>query len=64
MAILKSSTYQIPCERCRRPFDPVEGGVCARCGMLLCGDHLHGSMWRRLRAVLGAKPVCIYCRKS
>jgi hypothetical protein len=38
MAGTRSNT----CEECGDAFDPPQGGICARCGRLLCGTHLHG----------------------
>ena len=57
--------FKTDCDRCGARFDPVSGGVCARCRRILCGDHLHGSLVQRLRVTLfGGTPTCIYCRAA
>ena len=38
------------CDQCRTFFDPVYGGVCARCGRLLCATHLHGGFLARIES--------------
>lgn len=66
MAIFKASARLGRCDECRRPYDPVYGGGCARCHRLLCPEHLHGGAWRRLvaRLVPRASPVCVRCRRE
>jgi hypothetical protein len=59
----RESIFKTDCDRCGARFDPIQGGVCAQCRRILCGEHLHGSRWQRLRTqVFGAPTVCIYCR--
>ena len=50
------------CDVCGRRFDLVKGGVCTRCRRVLCGEHLHGSLVRRLLVDFGAEPTCVQCR--
>lgn len=65
MPILRASTLRGRCEQCRQQFDPVYGGACTRCCRLLCAEDLHGPLWRRLLARLGAftTPSCVRCRR-
>ena len=63
LVFFRESMFKTDCERCGVRFDPVKGGVCEQCKRILCGDHLYGSLGQRLRVqLLGATPVCIYCR--
>jgi hypothetical protein len=64
MAMLKHSSVRPPCDECRRPFDAAFGGICDRCRRLLCPDHLYGSIWQRLRGLLGLRVVCVRCRSE
>ncbi len=52
------------CEECRRAVDLTGAGACARCRRILCGDHLHGSLFRRLAVDIGAEAVCVRCRSG
>lgn len=62
MAMLKHSSVRPPCDECRRSFDAAFGGICVRCRRLLCPDHLYGSLWQRLRGLLGLRAICVRCR--
>ena len=66
MQVFRPSSYLAQCERCGARFDPVQGGVCPSCNRILCGTHMYGSWFRRLRAQLGGKTMCVECeaRKS
>jgi len=59
---LRPSSMMGRCDQCKVVFDPVYGGVCARCGQLLCGKHIFGSIWRRLRSYVGGELICLKCR--
>jgi hypothetical protein len=52
------------CDVCKRRFDLVSGGACARCKRVLCSQHLHGSWMRRLIADFGTAPICVDCRRD
>ena len=59
----RESIFKTDCDRCGARFDPIRGGVCEQCRRILCGEHLHGTRWQRLRTQLfGGPTVCIYCR--
>lgn len=64
MAYLQQSRTLGTCDECRVPFDPVKGGVCPRCGRLLCGEHFYGSFLRRLQGIVGGRPACVRCRRG
>ena len=62
---LREGMFKADCDRCGVLFDPVKGGVCARCRMALCDEHLHGSLVQRLRVDLfGREAVCPVCREK
>jgi hypothetical protein len=52
----------IECDRCGVRFNLIHGGVCERCGRILCRAHLHGSWLRQLLVDVGAHAVCTDCR--
>ena len=60
--IFRKSIFKTECDECRQPFPVNTGGVCERCRRILCNDHLHGSIARRLAIALGAPYVCPRCR--
>lgn len=60
--MLRPSSMLAKCDECRTMFDPVHGGVCARCHRLLCGHHIYGSLLRRLKSYLGGALLCTACR--
>jgi len=62
MPVFKKSIFFSECDRCHVRFHIGAGGVCERCRKILCDDHLHGSLVRRIQVSFGAPPVCIYCR--
>jgi len=62
MPVFKKSIFFSECDRCHARFHIGAGGVCERCRKILCDDHLHGSLVRRIQVSFGAPPVCIYCR--
>ncbi|HSA56804.1 MAG TPA: hypothetical protein VLE53_13925 [Gemmatimonadaceae bacterium] len=60
--IFRKSIFKTECDECRQPFPVNTGGVCERCRRILCNDHLHGSITRRLAIAFGAPYVCLRCR--
>jgi hypothetical protein len=64
MPFLRQSRDWAACERCRRRFNLIEGGVCRSCGRILCDDHLYGSWIQRLRRYVGAAATCVECRAA
>jgi hypothetical protein len=52
------------CEECRRNVDLGRAGGCIECRRVLCHAHLHGSFFRRLLVDVGARPVCVRCRRG
>lgn len=62
MPFFRSSIFRTECDECDRPFPVNTGGVCEHCRRILCGDHLHGSIGRRIAIAMGARMVCVKCR--
>lgn len=62
MPIFQKSFIETECEQCRKPFSVSTGGVCERCRRILCNDHLHGSLVRRVAIAFGARMLCVKCR--
>lgn len=62
--MLRRSAVLAPCDECGRAFDPVQGGVCPRCGRLLCGMHLYRSLLRKMLGYLGVPTDCAQCRRK
>ena len=62
MPVFKKSIFFSECDRCHVRFQIGAGGVCERCRKILCDDHLHGSLVRRIQVSFGAAPVCVRCR--
>lgn len=62
MPFFRSSIFRSDCDACHKPFPVNTGGVCVQCRRILCPDHLHGSMARRLAIAFGAPMVCVACR--
>lgn len=62
MQIFKKANLETQCDACRKPFSVSTGGVCERCRRILCNDHLHGSILRRVAIGFGAPIVCVRCR--
>lgn len=63
MALFNRSAQLARCDECRTVFDPVYGGVCAKCNRLLCATHLYGGFWQRLLGRLVPRRVhCVQCR--
>jgi hypothetical protein len=62
MPVFKKSIFFSECDRCHARFHIGAGGVCERCRKILCDNHLHGSLIRRIQVSFGAPPVCINCR--
>jgi hypothetical protein len=52
------------CEECRISVDLTGAGACTQCRRILCGEHLHGSVFRRLAVDLGAEALCLRCRSG
>ena len=64
LKMLRPSSKLASCDECGVSFDPVHGGVCSRCGRLLCGKHVFGSIVRRVQSWLGFALVCTVCRSG
>jgi hypothetical protein len=65
MALFRQSAQLARCDQCRTFFDPVYGGVCTRCGRLLCATHLHGGFLSRLIGrLVPRKTECVQCRSG
>jgi hypothetical protein len=63
--IFRKSIFRTNCDRCGREFTLGEGGVCVECRTILCDDHLHGGLFRRIRVnLLGAPAICTACRSK
>ena len=60
--IFRKSIFKTECDECRKPFPVNTGGVCERCRRILCNDHLHGSIARRVAIAFGAPYLCLRCR--
>lgn len=60
--IFRKSIFRTECDECKLTFPVNTGGVCERCRRILCNDHLHGSIARRLAIAFGAPYVCLRCR--
>lgn len=62
------ASIQATCQECDRSFPPQEGGICGRCGRLLCGWHLHGfggSLRQLFRGGAGGEQViCVRCGRE
>jgi hypothetical protein len=54
--------FNTECDECGKPFAINTGGVCESCRRILCNDHLHGSIVRRLAISFGAPYRCVACR--
>jgi hypothetical protein len=64
MPFFKKSIFFSECERCHVNFHIGQGGVCEQCRRILCDNHLHGSLVRRVQVYFGARPICLTCRAS
>lgn len=64
LPIFRKSILSIDCNACGRRFEPSTGGVCSQCQRILCFTHLHGTRIRRVLMELGARPVCVACRRG
>ena len=62
MPFFKKSMFFSECDRCHVRFHIGQGGVCERCRKILCDNHLHGSLVRRVQVSFGAPVVCVACR--
>ncbi|MEO6446997.1 MAG: hypothetical protein ABIZ91_17290 [Gemmatimonadaceae bacterium] len=62
MPIFRNSIFNTECDECDRLFSVSSGGVCERCRRILCADHLHGSIGRRMLVAFGIRMVCVRCR--
>ena len=62
MPFFRSSIFRTECDVCGKPFPVNTGGVCERCKRILCAEHLHGSVVRRLAIAVGAPMICVTCR--
>lgn len=58
----RKSVFETECDECGAPFAVNTGGVCERCRRILCNDHLHGSVVRRVAIAFGAAYRCQRCR--
>ncbi len=61
---LVKSNFPTMCEECRTMFDVVDGGICVKCGRILCFKDLFGSRLRRLMSGFGRPSVCGKCRRG
>jgi len=64
VSLLRKSTITAECDQCHARFDPAQGGLCAACDRILCRTHLHGSWIRRMMVDVGARAVCVDCRRG
>ncbi|HWP02607.1 MAG TPA: hypothetical protein VNL96_04060 [Gemmatimonadaceae bacterium] len=64
MKFLRKSIFSTECDECHRSFAVNTGGVCERCRRILCNDHLHGTLWRRVAIAFGAPYLCVRCRSG
>jgi hypothetical protein len=64
MSVLRRSTLMARCDICKLPFDPINGGVCKKCGRLLCSTHFHGGFLPRAASLLGFNLPCAQCRQK
>jgi hypothetical protein len=63
MMLFKPSAQLARCDQCRAFFDPVFGGVCARCRRLLCATHLYGGFFQRVLGRFNLRQaLCVDCR--
>lgn len=62
--MLRKSIFKTECDECHRPFAVSTGGVCEKCRRILCNEHLHGSVARRVAIAFGARYVCPRCRSA
>ena len=62
MQIFRESIFKSECDQCKQQFPINTGGVCEQCRRILCGEHLHGSLARRVAIAFGARAVCVSCR--
>jgi len=62
MPIFNKSIISTECDECRRLFAISSGGVCENCRRILCTEHLHGSVARRVAIAFGAQMLCVRCR--
>lgn len=58
----RSTQVTTDCDQCHGRVDLIKGGVCVHCRRILCQNHLHGSLARRLFADLTGKAICVQCR--
>ncbi len=58
----RSTQVTTDCDQCHGRVDLIKGGVCVNCRRILCPNHLHGSLARRLLADLTGKAICVQCR--
>jgi hypothetical protein len=62
MVFLRKSIFRTECDQCGKTFPVNTGGVCVRCRRILCNEHLHGSVVRRMMIAFGLPYVCVRCR--
>jgi hypothetical protein len=62
MPFFRPAIFRSECDACHRYFPVNTGGVCEHCRRILCADHLHGSITRRLAIAVGAPMICVDCR--
>ncbi len=62
------ATIEATCEECQHTFSPQDGGICGRCGRLLCGWHLHGFggklRYAFRRAADKGEVLCVRCARG
>ena len=57
-------SIQPRCEECGARFEMLRGGICAECGRMLCGSHLHGILAQFLAVFSREAPRCRRCRRT
>jgi hypothetical protein len=62
--VFRETEVKTNCDACGVFFDLLKGGVCQECRRILCGNHLHGSFFQRLKADITNKHVCVDCRRA
>ena len=64
LTFFRRTTISTDCDACGGRVDMIQGGVCTSCRRILCFRHLHGSWTQRVATELGAKTLCVECRRS
>ena len=62
MPIFQKSIFRTECDECGVAFAVNTGGVCTKCRRILCSQHLHGSVVRKMLIAFGVRIECVRCR--